>query len=204
MSFRQIAPVAAIAALALGLVLALLVISPPAGTKLNNGILLDKPREIREFSLQDAHGETFSRERLEGRWTALFPGFTHCPDICPATLGMLSAAVSALDEGTREQWQIVFLSVDPERDTPDALRQYLGYFSQDFIGATGETRAIDGLTRDLAVAYQYTPTGDDSYTVDHTTAIVLINPAGQVAGYIQPPFRPDELSADMRIASGRS
>ncbi|MHA7833758.1 MAG: SCO family protein, partial [Algiphilus sp.] len=132
------------------------------------------------------------------------PGFTHCPDICPTTLGVLRDVMQKLDAPKREQWQIVFLTVDPSRDTPEALSQYVGYFSDAFIGVTGDMDEIDGLTKDLSIAYRYTPLDDGGYTVDHTAAIVLVNPQGQVAGYLQPPYQPARMAADLRTTLGAS
>lgn len=205
---NKLVPVAALAALALGIVLALLLMAPPGGQTdgqrtLNSGVLLQSPRDIGDFSLVDARGDAFTNDRLHGRWTALFPGFTHCPDICPSTMGLLAGVMQDLPPEIRERWQVVLFSVDPERDTPEVLQQYLSYFSEDFVGTTGDIDVIDAVARDLAVAYVYVPTSDDDYTVDHTAAIVLIDPAGRVAGYLQPPFTPDALSDDLRaVASG--
>lgn len=198
---RILAPVLAIAALAAGVVIALGLLQPPdADRQLSGGVLLDQPRSVRDFELLDEDAEPFGREQLEGRWTAIFPGFTNCPDICPTTLGVLRTAYEALGDRA-ENWQVVFLSVDPERDRPEALREYVGYFSEDFKALTGDKDTIGRLAADLSVAYQYTPKDKGGYTVDHTAAIVLLDPQGRVAGFLQPPYRPDSLSADLRKAA---
>ncbi|WP_420426529.1 SCO family protein [Algiphilus sp.] len=196
--------VGAVSALLVGLAVALFTLRPSSGGQLEGGILLSQPRAISPFSLVDASGEAFTETALQGRWTAIFPGFTHCPDICPTTLGVLRDVMNKLEGPKREQWQIVFLTVDPSRDTPEALSQYVGYFSDAFIGVTGDMDEIDGLTKDLSIAYRYTPQEDGGYTVDHTAAIVLVNPQGQVAGYLQPPYQPARMAADLRTTLGTS
>ena len=196
---RYLVPLFAIGALMLGILLAISTLRPDAAGELQGGVLLSEPRPIRDFQLVDQSGKTFTQADLQGQWTAIFPGFTNCPDICPTTLGVLRTAAEQLADAGRD-WEIVFLTVDPQRDTPEALAQYVGYFSQDFVGLTGDKDGIGQLARDLSIAYQYTPTGDDSYTVDHTAAIVLVDPQGRVAGFLQPPFAPERLAADLRTA----
>lgn len=198
---RILAPILAIAALAAGVVIALGLLQPPEPDRqLSGGVLLDEPRPVRDFELLDEDAEAFGREQLEGHWTAIFPGFTNCPDICPTTLGVLRTAYETLGDHV-DSWQVIFLSVDPERDRPEALREYVGYFSEDFKALTGDKDTIGQLAADLSVAYQYTPNENGGYTVDHTAAIVLIDPQGRVAGFLQPPYRPDSLSADLRKAA---
>lgn len=198
---RYLAPSLATAALVAGVLIAIGLLQPPESHRqLSGGVLLEQPRPIRDFRLLDEHGEHFDQSHLQGQWTAIFPGFTHCPDICPTTLGVLRTAYQALD-ARRENWQVVFLSVDPERDRPEVLRQYVGYFSEEFRGLTGDKDTIGQLAKDLSVAYQYTPNEDGGYTVDHTASIVLIDPQGRVAGFLQPPYRPDSLTADLRKAA---
>lgn len=198
---RTITPVLAIAALVVGVVLAIALLQPPqASTKLDGGVLLDAPRPLTDFSLIDEDGEGFAKAQLEGQWSAIFPGFTHCPDICPTTLGVLRTAYQALEQPGKD-WQVIFLTVDPERDRPEALREYVGYFSEDFKALTGDKDAIGHLAEQLSVAYQYTPNDNGGYTVDHTASIVLIDPQGRVAGFLQPPFQPDRLRADFQKAA---
>lgn len=198
---RILAPILAVAALAAGVAIALSLLQPPeAERQLSGGVLLEEPRAVRDFELLDEDAEPFGREQLKGHWTAIFPGFTNCPDICPTTLGVLRTAYKSLGDRA-EDWQVVFLSVDPERDRPEALRQYVSYFSEDFKALTGDKDTIGQLAGDLSIAYQYTPNDKGGYTVDHTAAIVLLDPQGRVAGFLQPPYRPDSLSADLRKAA---
>lgn len=186
----------ALAAVVVGVLLALRLVQP-SPLAIDSGVLLDTPRIITPFTLYDQDEAVFDADRLAGRWTLIFPGFTHCPDICPATLGILAGVHAQLDADARERLQVVFFSVDPDRDTPQALKQYVTHFSPSFTAITGDKAEVDSLARSLAVAYRMQPLGDGAYTVDHSSALVLVSPAGHVAGFIQQPFSPQELAADL-------
>lgn len=190
--------VAAVAATA-GLVAANFVLKPDQlpGVQISSGTLLPQPRPIPDFSLTQANGQPFTRSALEGHWSVIFVGFTHCPDICPNTLGLLKSLRRELDTKGKPL-QVVFLSVDPERDTPEVLARYVSYFDPSFIGATGATAELDKLGAATGFVYMKSPGATpDAYTVDHSSALILVNPQGQVAGYFTPPFKRDALSADL-------
>jgi protein SCO1 len=160
------------------------------------GTAVDPPRPIAAFELTDQAGARFTRRHLKGQWSLLFAGFTHCPDICPVTL----ARLNALDDNLRAaggELQTVFLSLDPERDTPERLAEYMGYFNPDFVGVTGEQAEIDKLTGALGLAYVKVPGSRGSYTVDHSTAVVLIDPEGRAAAYFRAPLDIEALTADL-------
>lgn len=162
-----------------------------------SGVLLPNPRPIAAFSLTDQDGRVFSNERLLNRWSLLFAGFTHCPDVCPATLSLMKLLEQRLQAGGRAL-SMVFVSVDPERDTPQQLQTYVRYFSPELTGATGPDEELERLCASLGIAYVKVPgaaAGD--YTMDHTAALVLINPEGRVAGYFQAPHKLDALAADL-------
>jgi protein SCO1 len=191
--------VAAVAAVA-GLVVANFVFQPDEipGVKVASGTLLPSPRPIPEFTLQGTDGQPFTRERFEGRWTVVFVGFTHCPDICPNTLGLLKTVHARLAE-TGQSLQVVLLSVDPERDSTDVLKRYVTYFDPSFIGTTGPTSELDKLGAAMGFVYMKSPGATpETYNVDHSSALILINPQGQVAGYFTPPLRVEPLVADLR------
>jgi protein SCO1/2 len=104
-----------------------------------NGLyLMDPPRDIGSFSLIDHHGEAFTPERLENQWTLLFFGFTNCPDICPTTMAFLDDFVASLEGTEVSDTEVVMVSVDPARDTPERLASYVPFFNTDFTGVTGE------------------------------------------------------------------
>ncbi|MFU8831722.1 MAG: SCO family protein [Wenzhouxiangella sp.] len=169
---------------------------PPA---LQTGTALAEPRPVSAFDLVDQHGMPFTRERLRGRWTLLFLGFTHCPDVCPQTLAILNAAHALLEDGAdeRREIQTVFVSVDPDRDSPVLLGEYAGFFNQQFIAVTGSKPQLDQLTESLGFAYVMVPISQGRYTVDHSTAVALIDPDARAAAYFRQPLDAETLAADV-------
>lgn len=163
--------------------------------EMRHATLLSEPRPVADFRLTDQSGTTFSALDLRGRWNVLFTGFTHCPDICPATLGLLSAVERRL-EG-EPGYRVIFVSVDPERDTPDQLREYMVWFSPEWTGLTGPKSELDRLLGSLQMAYVRVPTGDGEYTMDHATALLLIDPEGRMAGFWKAPLDLEALSEDL-------
>jgi protein SCO1 len=195
----------AIIALLLGVYAALSLQRESPAISLESGTLLQTPRPVVDFSLTDQDGRTFTHERLQGRWHLLFAGFTHCPDICPDTLGVMKLVEQQLQQQNIEVG-MVFLSVDPERDTPERLQQYVRYFSPSFTGVTGDIDQIDRLCASLGLAYIKNPGSSESeYTVDHTAALVLLNPRGEIAAYFRAPHRLDRLVDDLqRVVPART
>jgi protein SCO1/2 len=175
--------------------LTVLYLDRPAAPELRAGTQLLPPRPVDEFQLLDQHGRAFTRATLAGRWHLLFSGFTHCPDICPGTLAQLDALQPRLTN--KENLRTVFVSLDPGRDTPQLLGRYLGAFSTGFIGATGEKVQIDRLCASLGLGYVINPGTVGAYTVDHSGALVLIDPQARIAAYFQPPFDLDLLATDL-------
>lgn len=155
-------------------------------------LLLQTPRQFSGVSLIDESGAPFTEGDLQGRWSILFFGFTHCPDICPMTLVDMNRLIEGLTDEERERIQIVLVSVDPERDTPQQLRQYVRHFNPDFTGLTGDPGMIYRFATELGIAYNRVEQGE-SYTMDHTSSLVIINPRGHFHGYIRPPFDPVQL-----------
>jgi len=190
---RRWPAIAAIAvAITAGIGAALLLRTPPL--ELAAGTVLPAPRKIEPFALVDQQGRPFNAKSLEGRWTLMFSGFTHCPDICPTTLATLAELDGRLDQAAP---RFLFVSVDPERDTPERMAAYLAHFDPDLVGATGSREAIESFTRGLGLAQVKNPGVRDNYTVDHSAALVLIDPRVRLAGYFQPPFDVDALAADL-------
>jgi protein SCO1 len=163
--------------------------------ELAHGTVLPQPRDLPQFVLLDQHAQPVTRATLEDRWTLLFAGFTHCPDICPATL----ATLARLDErlgSAAAGLQIAFLSLDPQRDDPATLAPYLGHFNPRVIGLTGEPAEIERLARAIGLTWMRVPFGDD-YTIDHSAALMLIDPRARVVGYFRPPLHVDGLADDL-------
>ncbi|WP_461517968.1 SCO family protein [Porticoccus sp.] len=164
--------------------------------KANGAVLLDMPRKFSEFKLTDHQGKPFTSENLNGKWTLIFFGFTHCPDVCPTTLAAVAKMYAGLKPREQEQLQILLVSLDPERDTPEQLAKYVPYFNADFIGASGDKYMLLKLATELNVAFSKVELDNGDYTIDHSGNLVLINPYGHYHGFIRPPFE----EGSMRLA----
>jgi protein SCO1/2 len=164
----------------------------PQELALNGAVVFDKPRIIPPFELVDQKGAPFTLERLQGKWSLVFFGFTTCPDICPTTLATLSQWYKTLDKDIQAETQVIMVTVDPARDTPEKLSTYMQHFDKDFIGVTGEFLAIKTLTDQLNVAFNKV-TLETDYTVDHSAHLVLLNPYGHYHGIFKPPFQLGQL-----------
>lgn len=164
--------------------------------------VLPEPRPVTEFALLDHRGTDFTRRDLHGRWSLLFAGFSHCPDVCPMTLSLLGRLVDQLPEGDTPM-QAVLLSVDPVRDTPERLAEYVGYFGGAVVGLTGDKGQIDALCDGLGLAYVHVPRGGDRYTIDHSAAVVLIDPRARVVGYFMPPLDAEAMHEDLLALARR-
>ncbi len=198
----QLGVFAALAAVA-GVIVAAFVFAPKT-ISVQSGTLLQQPRPIADFTLQGIGGQPFTRQSFEGHWSLVFTGFTHCPDVCPNTLALLKALTAKL-EAASVPLQIVFISIDPERDKPKNLATYVRYFDSDFIAATGPNAELDKLARSIGFVYAKVPGATpESYTMDHSSALILINPQGQVAGYFSPPLNVEALAADFTGIIGKS
>jgi len=165
-------------------------------------LLLPEPRVIADFSLVDDEGRPFSLENLQGHWSVLFFGFTHCPDVCPSALYDLAQIRKSLAQDHPESardLQVLFVSVDPERDTPEKLNQYVDYFDPSFIGVTGPEAQLAPLTLQLGIAYRiedHEP-GSQQYTVDHSASFLLMNPDGKLHGVFPAPHQTEKMAAEI-------
>lgn len=190
--FGMIAAFAAAMGLALGLVF-----MKPKAVSIDSGTLLQPPRALPAFALTDEEGQPFTNQRLEGRWTVVFVGFATCPDVCPATLTTMKTVMEGLGP-LADNMQMLLLSIDPERDTPERLKSYVEYFDQRFIAATGSTDELDKLGRAMSFVYTKVPGATpETYTMDHSSALMLLNPQGQLAGFFTPPFAKPAMVADL-------
>lgn len=188
------ATLAASVALAAGAWVAMRWYAPPPAA-VQSGVMLGAPRPVAEFTLTDHDGQPFANAQLRGHWSLVFAGFTHCPDVCPTTLGLMKVVAQQLGGKAPA---MVFLSVDPERDTPAVLKQYVQHFGPPIVGVTGARESLDRFCASLGIAYVKIPGASDAdYTVDHSAALVLLDPQGRVAGYFPPPLKADTLAADL-------
>ena len=170
--------VVAIVAIVAGVWTSYRFVAPPPEPRV--ATVLPAPVELPEFSLLDQDGQPVGRDVFAGQWDLVFFGFTHCPDICPMTLQVLANAKRQLAEAGEEPLpRIVLVSVDPERDAPASLRQYIDYFGEGNLGITGELAEIRKLTDGLGIFFNKVPRDDGDYTVDHSAVVLLINPRGE-------------------------
>lgn len=133
------------------------------------------------FALTNHKGEPFTHENLRGRPYAVFFGFTHCPDVCPTALWELSELMKKLGSDA-DTLAVIFVTVDPERDTPEALANYLTSFDPRIVGLTGTPQEIDAMTKLFRAYYKKVPTNDGSYTMDHTATVYLMDRQGRLSG----------------------
>lgn len=157
-------------------------------------LVYPQPRTLADFSLTDQFGETVNRERLYGHWTMAFVGYTSCPDICPLTLAKLAGVQPELAAMVEQPLTIWFISVDPKRDTPEQINRYVNYFEQpNLLGMTAGHDQLFPFVRQLGLMYAISSTTEQSYLVDHSASIVLINPQGQLVAMFKPPLQLGEL-----------
>ncbi|MBU2884271.1 SCO family protein [Gilvimarinus agarilyticus] len=162
--------------------------------RINGALIFEQPRRFEAFELLDQNGETFTQDDFKGHWSLLFFGFTHCPDICPTTMAEMSRLMGALPEPIAADTEVMLFSLDPARDTPAIMKEYVAYFGDDFIGVTGEFLTMRRFANQVNVAFSKVTQGDD-YTVDHSGNIVIINPRGDYHGFFKPPFELAKLKA---------
>jgi len=157
--------------------------TPPKPVELQSGFLFPNAFGLAPFELVDQHQQAFTNANLTDQWSLFFIGFTYCPDICPTTLNKLAAAYPELKKIA--PIQVVFLSVDPKRDTPDKLLSYVNFFNPEFKAVTGEQTQIFPLTRSLGLTYAMVGEGEN-YQVDHSAGYVLVSPQGTRVAVFKP------------------
>ncbi len=181
---------------------------PPPDLKDAGANALSPPLEIPQFSLIDQQGQPFNNDRLRGNWTVAFIGFTYCPDVCPTALAKMAEALNRLKATPSDNKPPVFLfiSVDPFRDTPEILDNYVKYFNKSFIGLTGAPEHISKLVSGLGLYYVYTDPDDDhflddvlhkptkeDYGVVHSSRVLFISPRAQLVAMLPQPFEADDI-----------
>lgn len=154
-----------------------------------------------DFVLMDQNGLMFNAEDLHGKLSLMFFGFTHCPDICPATLARTVGAWKELSESEREQVNVVFVTFDPVRDTPEHLKEYLNFFDPSVIGLTGSVDDIADMARRYGVVYlqEEAETGaEQEYMFSHSDFVYLLDQQGRVRKLFKSDFNTEELIEDVR------
>jgi protein SCO1 len=149
------------------------------------------------FNLIDQNGQPFSDKDLKGKSFLVFFGFTHCPDVCPTTLFEISELLRNLGPEA-DHTAALFISVDPERDTPAALKDYLSSFDPHLRGLTGSAAAVDAVTKAYRVYYRKVPLEGGDYTMDHTAIVYLMDKEGRFVAPVNMRRTVSELAADLR------
>lgn len=184
----------------IGGIWAALTIAPPQTTASEPQYRYYQPypaaRELSDFTFNRANGQTLTRADLNGHWTLVFLGYTHCPDICPTTLAALNKVYPQLTTLSPElPVQIMFLSVDPNRDTPERLAAYKAYFNDDFIAATADHGQVFPFVRSIGMMYAISESTEaDDYLVDHSGSIVVIGPDATARGRFKPQSSPGQVT----------
>lgn len=171
-----------------------------APRQLQASLLYPQPKPLPEFVLTRSDGQALGRKDWQGRWRLLFFGFANCPDVCPTALATAKAARTQL-RAQRPDLDVAvsFVSVDPERDRPEQLGQYVAYFDPGFEASTGTPEQLLALTQALGVMFVKVPNGPGplDYTIDHSASLLIVDPQGRLAGLIRPPHRADAIAADL-------
>jgi protein SCO1/2 len=175
---------------------------PPERPAELEGVLRPDFKVLQPFKLADQNNTVFDEKRLLGKWSFIFFGYTSCPDICPATLYVLSSVHGLLIAETGkipDDMQVVFISVDPARDTNEKLAAYITYFNKDFIGATADKIEIDKLARQFGAGYVFEEeTSAGEYNVSHTSAIFLVDPYGRLVATFSQPHQPQTITSQYK------
>ncbi len=197
----------------LGLVVAQKVFAPkaPGNRPATESITFyPQPRPLPDFNLSQSDGTRLIPGELKGHWTLVFLGFTACPDVCPTTLVDLAQA--------QKQWEVlpetlrprlVFVSVDPERDTPTRLGEYVHAFHKDTLAATADVPSLERFATSLFFVFQKVPgkTFDENpqdYTLEHSASLAVLDPDGNLAGLIRPPFNAPAIARDLNLLTEKS
>ncbi len=171
-----------------------------------NGLFIyDVPRRFSDFSLLNYDNEIVNKEILEGKWSLIFFGYTFCPDICPLTMSTLKQFSQILEavEDYNDDTQVIMVSVDPQRDTPDRLKDYVTFFNKDNLALTGEYIDIFNLSSQLNIAFGYLPGEGENYLVTHSGEIALINPNGHFHGFFKVPHDPEKMASNFEQVRAR-
>lgn len=173
-------------------------------------MLYEQPIPLQPFSLQDHHGNAFTDQALQGKWTMVFFGFTNCPDICPLTMHELAGFYRDLEGSDYQQdTQVVMISVDPFRDDTAQIAQYMGAFHEDFLGVNGDFQVISRLAREMFISHGVMPlpeadgSAGNNFMIDHSGNILLIGPDGQYRGFLEPNIRRSNIGRAYDVIRSR-
>jgi len=164
-----------------------------------NGFVLQQPRVLPEFALLDGQARAFARSDFESAWSLLYFGFTYCPDICPTAMvemAKLKDLLAASRPDVAAEYYLV--SVDPQRDTPERIQEYVTFFDDSFKGLTGDLLEIGKLAQTASVIHVIEPSADGaSYEVGHSSTLTLVDPQGNIRAIFKEPLRASALANDI-------
>src|SRR5579872_5605626 len=168
-----------------------------------NGVFLAQTKEINDFHLM-TDGKSFSKENLNGHWTMMFFGFTNCGMVCPTTMAALGNMYKQLEKDltANQMPQVVMVSVDPDRDSQQKMKEYVTTFNPNFIGARADIAETVALEKQLHIAaakMQVDGQDKNQYTINHSAEILLFNPKGQLQAYLSYPHQPEQMVKDYKL-----
>ena len=159
--------------------------------------LLATPRPL-ALQLEDDQRATFSQRQLQGVWSLVYFGYTSCPDACPTALAKLRLVYSQLQKAQPEApVQVIFVAVDPERDRSH-LAEYVDYFHPDFVGVTGSHAMLEATAQQMGAVFHIPESREENYPVDHSGRISVINPQGELHGWLMSPLQPAAIHAALQ------
>lgn len=167
--------------------------------------LITPPKQLPAWRLRLSDGSEATPATLQGRWTLVFFGFTHCPDVCPTTLAELAKAEQAWSGlAPAQRPQVLFVSVDPERDSPAITGDYAHYFSAATLASSPTAEQLAQFALALGMVYMKVPEADGSYSMDHSSTLVLLDPQGRQAGLLRSPLIAQQIGDDLRLLAERA
>lgn len=166
-----------------------------SGAETSAGVSIGGP-----FELVNGAGETVTDKDFRGKWMLVYFGYTFCPDVCPTSLGTIAAALDGMEPELVEKITPVFITVDPERDTPEVVGKYVRYFHPNMVGLTGSAEQVDAAAQAYRAYYKKQPQEDGPYLMDHSSVTYLMNPDGAFVRHFSHGVAPDEMAAGIREA----
>lgn len=161
-------------------------------------VMRPAPRALAPIAFKDQTGKLYTLAELEGKWTFLFFGYTYCPDICPTTLSMLSSMLKQLekDADASEDVQVLFVTVDPHRDKPEAIAAYLAHFHDEFTGIIADEAKTRALADQFGAMFFKEQVKDaDNYLMAHASSIYLVGPGADIVASFSPPHDPATIAS---------
>jgi protein SCO1 len=173
-----------------------------ANTPQLTGTVLDKPKPIHDFNLKKTDGSSFTTQSFKNHWTLLFFGFTRCGYVCPTSLAALKQVYETVQP---PKPQVIFVSIDPDRDDLARIQHYVTSFNKNFIGATGSKAELNTLTSQLGILYmKIVPAKEKgkastNYDIDHSGSILLVDPEGNLIAVFSMPHHAESIASDYQV-----